>query len=109
MFIDEDNKIGLALNDTFTHAAASQTQCDVNKWHKITITYDGSTNTAELYFNDTLIDTQTAQLNHNNDNIFTITHGGLGRVFQGVMKDLKIYKESSGGGGGGCFISDASE
>ena len=45
-------------------------------------------------------------------NIFTVTHAGIGRVFKGVLKDLKIYSKSadgSGSGGGGYFISNISK
>lgn len=98
IFIDPDSSIGFGMNDIFSYAPTSQTKCDLDKWYKVTVTYDGKTNSAKLYLDDTLIQSKVAKIDHNNDNVFTITHAGTGRVFKGNLKGLKIYSGGSASG-----------
>ncbi len=97
MFTDLDSTIGFTCNGYFDSAPSSGVKFTLGVWHEITSTYDNTEGMARLYLNGSPIDSTTVQLDHHNDNIFRITHGGLSLVFKGFLKDLKIYSKSKTG------------
>jgi len=94
IFIDPDSSIGFDMFGAFLNSPSSQTKYNPNSWHKVSVIYDSVSQTGELFLDDILIQIDATQLNHGNENFFTITHSGAGRTFKGILKDLKIYSKS---------------
>jgi len=61
----------------------------LNQWHLAKITYKDST--ADLYLDDTLAISFNFALIHGDDKEVGITDLASGRVFKGILRDLKIY------------------
>jgi len=87
-----DSLVGLGKSD-FDLSTPSDVKCPMGVWNKLTVTHNRMENKQRLYLNDVCIDSATFDLDHHNDRIFSITHGGIGRVFKGLLKDLKIYTQ----------------
>ena len=94
IFIDPDSSIGFDMFGAFLNSPSSQAKYSPDTWHKVTVVYDSVSQAGELYFDDIMIQNEATQLNHGNENFFTITHSGAGRTFKGFLKDLKIYSKS---------------
>lgn len=64
-------------------------------FHNAGIVYDGEVDTLYVYLDDVLIQTVGRELSHGDDRDVTVTDGGLGRTFHGVLNDLRIFSRES--------------
>jgi len=94
--LDPNRIIRLGLNGLMYGPDAKNIVCSKNVWHTVTATYDSVRTQALLYLDGVLADSISMPLDHGNDKIFSITHGGVGATFEGILADIKIYSEDKG-------------
>lgn len=97
LFTDVDTTVGFSWNGLFETAANSGVRFSPGTFHEMTTVYDSTENMARLYLDGIKVDSQAVTVQHHNDAQFQISHGGVGRVFKGILKDLKIYSKSNTG------------
>ncbi|GAA5225259.1 hypothetical protein GCM10025777_58900 [Membranihabitans marinus] len=65
---------------------------ETNEWHKLLIEYSSDQSRFEVYLNDNrVILKENFQIIHGGDQTLAAHHGGLGIIFHGNWKNLKIY------------------
>ncbi|MCZ7666806.1 MAG: LamG domain-containing protein [Chloroflexi bacterium] len=64
---------------------------ELNTWHSALITYDGVE--AKLYLDNQLGCTVSFTLEQNDDRDVGVTNYSNGNVFQGTVRNLRIYNE----------------
>jgi len=89
-FTTADSMIGFGNSD-FDLTSSTDVQYPFGVWNNLTVTHSKTEGMQRLYLNSVCIDSATLDLDPHNDRMFSITHGGIGRVYKGLMKDLKIY------------------
>ena len=83
VWLDSDSLIGFGTN--YEHHYHS------NTWHTVTAMYNSATRQAACYLDGVLVDSYTTELEHGNERVVGITHGGMAETFHGYLKNLKIY------------------
>ena len=64
----------------------------LNTWQTVTLMYDTTSKMLRLFLDDVLADSSYEEnLDHHDEKNFSITNGGLGRTYKGLLKDLKVY------------------
>lgn len=86
-YLDSNGKMQLLYNNSnYTNCSLSY---QLNTWHKVSVTYDGSV--GKLYLDDDLACQTSFTANHNNDRNISTGDYATGRVFNGYLKNLKIF------------------
>lgn len=69
----------------------SQTDFAPNQWHHLTVTHNGSLNTASLYVDAQLVNTGSLTMGTKTDAVMRFGIDYSGRYFQGRLDDVRIY------------------
>ncbi len=85
--LDPDGKLHILYNDIDGPAGTGSVSLDT--WHYLVFTYDGTG--AALYLDYELVATRTFVLDHDEDRVFTFSHGGSGTSFKGHIRNLTVY------------------
>lgn len=91
--------IGFELNNngsvSLLYNNSSRETCNVDyeidRWHRAVVTYDGSQ--ARLYLDNRLGCTVSFNLVHGNDRDVSVINYSNGTIFQGNVRELKVYNE----------------
>jgi hypothetical protein len=86
-YLNSDGKMQLLYNNS--KYANCSLDYQLNKWHKVSVTYDG--NVGKLYLDDKLACQASFNLEHGNDRNVTTGDYSTGRVYNGYLKNLQIY------------------
>lgn len=96
VFIERDSTIGFGTANDFYQVPSTRVKCPLDEWHSVTVTWDSLKSAMTLFFNHTPIDTiLVPELQHGYARRAGIAHGGVGRVFKGWLRNLKIYSYQS--------------
>lgn len=87
--LQEDGTISLLYNNS--NRQACTLNYELNTWHSALITYDGVE--AKLYLDNQLGCTVSFTLEQNDDRDVGVTNYSNGNVFQGTVRNLRIYNE----------------
>ena len=86
-YLDSDSGVELKYNNS-NHAECSVTY-QLNTWHKVVITYDGSM--GRLYLDGQLGCSVAFDMEHGNNNKITLADYSNAATFNGTIRNLKIY------------------
>ena len=79
----------MALLYNNSNYATCSRNYQLNTWHEVTVTYDGSV--GKLYLDDELACQTSFSAQHNNDKNISTGDYATGRVYNGYLKNLKIF------------------
>lgn len=88
-YISDSGSVGMKYNNSITRFG--NTYCSLNDEHDALVSYDSTTQTGSVYFDNTLVFSASFKLLYSSDKRIGTTDFSNAGAFRGVIRDLKIY------------------